>query len=407
MYKVLLAGDEFCHKEALRSAAFWEACGCTVCGRADHGLIGLELARTLKPDIVLADLQMPFMDGMELVARLQVLLPDTIFVVSGHGDFEAVRRGIDLGIQHYALKPVDEWALKSLLCQMAEELDIRAEKRREYASLRFWAKRNIRENRRAFLEMLLDGEEAISPERFSLECDTLQLPIRSGGYAVCCLRITTGAPVHLSQPEWEERLRLLLRDEAEATNFVLHCSAKQTRILFFSLAAHQWDEGRMRARLQKLQIRCMQEMACTVAAGVGGYCADYSGLPRSCAEAENVMTILSATDLVTQMLQYIHDNYADPDLTLQKIAKALHSNYSYLSTQFAKALGISASRYITRFRMTKAAHALRQGKGNMIQIAGGVGYTDVKYFYRCFKKEFEMTPNQYLSLLHKHEKQRT
>ena len=96
----------------------------------------------------------------------------------------------------------------------------------------------------------------------------------------------------------------------------------------------------------------------------------------------------------------------DPDLTLHKIAKTLHSNYSYLSTQFAKALGISASRYITRFRMTKAAHALRQGKGNMIQIAGGVGYTDVKYFYRCFKKEFEMTPNQYLELLHKTEKQR-
>lgn len=407
MYKVLLAGEEFCRKAALQDTAFWEVCGCTVCGTADHSAACLELAKSLKPDILLMDLHTLSADGPELIARLQALLPDAMFVVCGHASFETAKRGIDLGIRYYALKPVDEQALKSILCQLAEELDVRMKRQREYESLRFWAKRNIRENRRAFLEMLLDGEEVISPERFSLECENLQLPIQSGGYAVCCLRITMGAPVHLRPGELEEKLQLLLQEETDAANFVLHCGAKRMRILFFDLGAHQWDEALMRARLQKLQIRCMQEMACTVAAGVGGYCADYTELPRSCAEAENAMTLLAATDLVTQMLQYIHENYADPDLTLHKIAKTLHSNYSYLSTQFAKALGISASRYITRFRMTKAAHALRQGKGNMIQIAGGVGYTDVKYFYRCFKKEFEMTPNQYLELLHKTEKQRT
>jgi AraC-like DNA-binding protein len=62
---------------------------------------------------------------------------------------------------------------------------------------------------------------------------------------------------------------------------------------------------------------------------------------------------------------------------------------------------MSASQYISRFRMTKAANDLRSGKDNMVQIACDVGFTDVKYFYRCFKKEFEITPYQYIEMLRK------
>ena len=62
---------------------------------------------------------------------------------------------------------------------------------------------------------------------------------------------------------------------------------------------------------------------------------------------------------------------------------------------------MSASQYISRFRMTKAANDLRCGKDNMVQIACDVGFTDVKYFYRCFKKEFEITPYQYIEMLRK------
>lgn len=62
---------------------------------------------------------------------------------------------------------------------------------------------------------------------------------------------------------------------------------------------------------------------------------------------------------------------------------------------------MSASQYILRFRMTKAADAFRGGEENMIEVAGMVGYVDTKYFYRCFKKEFGITPNQYIEVLQK------
>lgn len=99
------------------------------------------------------------------------------------------------------------------------------------------------------------------------------------------------------------------------------------------------------------------------------------------------------------MLYYIHENYSDPDLSLKKIAEKLFVNYSYLSGQFTKEIGMTVSQYILRFRMTKAADALRSGEENMVELAGNVGYVDVKYFYRCFKKEFGITPYQYIGAL--------
>lgn len=402
MYKVLLVDDEYYYREALKNTISWEACGCYICGEANNGIAGIEKAREVQPDIILADVNMPFMDGLQMIEEIQKEQPDTLFVlVTGYGEFDYAKRGLELGVKHYVLKPVDDKELMKNLSQLVKELDSRKEKSNEYASLRFWADKNARENQRKILEMLLDGNEEISTERFFYECENLQLPIQNGGYAVCCLRVTVGSPINPTVWEWEEKIQKMLEQEWETRNYVLHCSPKCMRILFFDMAPQTWDEIRMRALMQRLQMQCMHQMVCTVVAGVGSYCLDYTEIPASCAEAEEAMIMITTSDLIMRMLNYIHENYADPDLTLQKIAVALYSNYSYLSAQFAKEIGMSASQYISRFRMTKAANDLRSGKDNMIQIACDVGYTDVKYFYRCFKKEFEITPYQYIEMLRK------
>lgn len=402
MYKILLVDDEYYHREAIKNTIPWESYGCCICGEANNGVAGVEKAKELKPDIILADVSMPFMNGLVMIEEIQKELPEAIFaIVTGYGEFEYAKRGMELGVKYYVVKPVDDKELIKSVIQMVQELDAKKEMRNEYTSLRFWADKNARENQRNFLEMLLDGNAEITTERFFYECENLQLPIQNGGYAVCCLRVDVGSPINPTAQEWEDKIQRMLDEEAETKNYVLHCSTKCMRILFYDMAAHEWDEIRMRVLMQRLQIKCMHELVCTVVVGTGSYCLDYTEIPQSCAEAESSMTVMTASDLITRMLQYIHENYADPDLTLHRIAEALYSNYSYLSAQFAKEIGMSASQYISRFRMTKAAEALRSGEDNMIQIACNVGYTDVKYFYRCFKKEFEITPYQYIETLRK------
>lgn len=139
MYKVLLVDDEYFPREALKVTIPWEKYGCTVCGEAKNGLDGIEKAMELKPDIVLADINMPFMDGLDMIMNLQKVLPDTLYsIVTGYSEFEYAKRGIDLGVTHFILKPVDDEELIKNIQHMAAILDERREKEREYERLRFW-----------------------------------------------------------------------------------------------------------------------------------------------------------------------------------------------------------------------------------------------------------------------------
>ena len=402
MYKILLVDDEYYSREALKNSISWEEHGCYICGEANNGAAGMQKAKELKPDIIFADVNMPFMNGLQMIEALRQELPDTVFaIVTGYSEFEYAKKGMKLGVKCLIVKPVNDKELIESLSLMVKDLDARKEVKKEYASLRFWADKNARNNQRGFLEMLLNGNKEITAERFLYECENLQLPIQNGGYAVCCIRVDNCSPIKLTAREWEEKIQQMLEEEAPPHDYVLHCSVKCLHIIFFNMPPQTWDEIRIRALMQKLQTKCMQDLVCTVVAGVGSYCQHYTELPLSCAKAEASMREIITSDLIAQMLQYVHDNYADTDLTLYKIAEALYSNYSYLSAQFAKEIGLSASQYISRFRMTKAADALRGGADNMVEIACNVGYTDVKYFYRCFKKEFGVTPYQYMEMLRK------
>lgn len=405
MYKILLVDDEYFHREALKHTISWEKYGCTICGEANNGMAGIEQVIDLQPNIVLVDINMPFMDGLEMIENTRRILPEAIYaIITGYSEFEYARRGIELGVTYFLLKPVDDSELVKTVVQMVQELDARKEKKEEYTSLRYWADKNVRNNRRNFLQMLLSDAGEIDTERFLYECEHLQIPVRQGGYGICCLKVDMRAPISLSTEAWEQKIAEMLEREELKYQYVIYCTREGGHILFSDVAESEWDVLQMRAVMQKLQIRFMQELVCTVVAGVGSYCGDYRQLPHSCMEAETSMTEIATSKLITQMMNYIHDNYGDPDLNLQKIAARLYSNYSYLSAQFTKEIGMTTSQYIQRFRMTKAVDALCQGGDNMVKIACEAGYTDVKYFYRCFKKEFGITPYQYIDVIQKQKK---
>ena len=401
MYKVLLVDDEYFAREALKETIPWEEHGCTVCGEAKHGLDGMEKALDLKPDIILTDINMPFMDGLDMIMHLQKELLDVIYsILTGYSEFEYAKRGIELGVNHFIVKPIDDLEIIKTIDGMVNTLNKRREKEREYESLRFWAEKNSGENRKNFLEILLTEDNSIPESRFYFECDQLGLPMKQGGYGVCCLKIDARSYVHLSQEEWQEKITEAMGKNASSWNYaVCYLGSGNLYMIFYGLAEAEWNRAAVSALLQEMQLRLMRDWVCTVMAGIGGYCESYDGIATSRAEAEASVQDITVSKLVAQMLHYIYENYADPDLSLKGIADSLYVNYSYLSAQFAKEMGMSASQFILRFRVTKAADVLRSGKENMVEIAGSVGYTDVKYFYRCFKKEFGITPYQYMELL--------
>lgn len=109
MVKVLVVDDEYFAREGMKKTIDWDTLGCTLCGEADNGVVGVELARNLKPDIIITDIKMPGMDGIEMANSIKEFLPNCKFIIiTGYDEFEYAKRAIKLNAVDFILKPIDD-----------------------------------------------------------------------------------------------------------------------------------------------------------------------------------------------------------------------------------------------------------------------------------------------------------
>ena len=116
MFRLLIVDDEYYVRVGIKSAIDWSEIGVEVVGEAADGEEALEMALSSRPDIILTDVRMPFMDGLTLMERLRSKMPECGFIVlSGHNEFEYARQAIRQGAFAYLLKPIDTDKLIQLL----------------------------------------------------------------------------------------------------------------------------------------------------------------------------------------------------------------------------------------------------------------------------------------------------
>jgi len=107
MLKLLLVDDEPLFREYLRTAVDWDSYGMAVVGEARDGMEALEKIGRLAPDVVLADIRMPRMDGIELAERVLHGHPGvSLVLLTAHDEFEYARSALRLGVADYVLKPI-------------------------------------------------------------------------------------------------------------------------------------------------------------------------------------------------------------------------------------------------------------------------------------------------------------
>ena len=124
MYTIVVADDE----EELRSAIVrrinWEEIGYSVVGEAENGIEALELVDRLEPDLLLTDIRMPFISGIELARQVREVRPATqIAFLSGYDDFTYAQQAIQYNIISYLLKPITMAELTAELVQIKRRLD--------------------------------------------------------------------------------------------------------------------------------------------------------------------------------------------------------------------------------------------------------------------------------------------
>ena len=102
MLKVFLVEDEFVMREGIKNNIDWVLHGYEFCGEASDGELALPMIQKNKPDIVITDIRMPFMDGLTLSKLVKKELPDTeIIILTGYEEFEYAKEAISIGVASY------------------------------------------------------------------------------------------------------------------------------------------------------------------------------------------------------------------------------------------------------------------------------------------------------------------
>jgi two-component system response regulator YesN len=158
MYKVFLVDDEIVIREGIRNNVRWEENGFALCGEAPDGEIALSMIQELKPDILITDIRMPFMDGLALCAQAARAMPWVhTLILSGYDDFAYAQEAISLGVREYLLKPVSAQQLEETLRRIAERIDQERAVQADLESIKRQLASSSRLIREDFLVNLIEG----------------------------------------------------------------------------------------------------------------------------------------------------------------------------------------------------------------------------------------------------------
>lgn len=158
-YSVLLVDDEEEVTQAIKRKLNWEEMGFEEPRYARNGLEALEVAEEQTPDVVMTDIQMPYMTGLELSKRLKKLYPGIrIIIFSGYDEFEYAKEAIRLEAEEYILKPIDAGELRSVFERIHESLDKERDERQNLEKLTNYYMESLPLLQEDFFAALLDGK---------------------------------------------------------------------------------------------------------------------------------------------------------------------------------------------------------------------------------------------------------
>lgn len=341
---ILLVDDDRLALEGMRAMLPWEALGAHAVEMAQDGIEALNMARANQPDVVITDICMPGMDGLELVEALsrEPFSPE-IFLLSGHDEFEYARRAMQFGVKHYLLKPITRQTIE----QLGRELSA--------ISARLQAKRTQHEMLASaeYEEMLQKALSQGDLEKLGDVFTSLkkQTHLWQENIVGLCIWLLDILYSHLDRLRMDEQAAK--RSRTHSIEEMLALKSREDKLFFveqrfFSVA----QGGRQNAKNYQLRI------------------------------ARKAREIIDA-------------RFAQPDFSIASLADELGLTASYASTVFRQAEGVSMSTYLTDLRLDRARGLLADSAAPISEIARISGYIDGHYFAKIFKKKYHMTPSEF------------
>ena len=410
-YTIIVADDEEELRHALIEKVNWESVGFKVIGEAENGVEALELVEKLKPDLLLTDIKMPFVSGIELARQVREVHPSTqIAFLSGYDDFSYAQKAIQYNIISYMLKPISAAELTEELKKIKERID---EQFRAFATEKHEPKRDTAAA--FFMSLLLDE---FQPENDAerdrdllkklLEHDIIQDANGSLVYTV----ITTSIFNEDAENETKEAnivaVNSVLKKYFKAVSFYIN--GRITSVLFSTRRGH---EKYLHIAVEEILEKVKRILGKNAILGVGRLETGLSNMHKT--YVESVKAIGYATKnkkgiyFISDMEQYknsaelisekaleiIDNHYMDPEISLVSISKEIAVSPNYLSALIKKSTGCTFIDLLSQKRIRVATELLLHSNSKIREIAELCGYSDQHYFSYSFKKITGMSPNSY------------
>jgi two-component system response regulator YesN len=279
MLKVMIVDDEPLILSGLRHFVDWERLGFNIVCEAPHGAAALERLRTTPCDVLITDIRMPELNGLELIQEANAILPHLrCIILSGYDDFNYVKEAMKLGIENYLLKPVSDTELASTLSSIRDKMLFERQSRNEQGS-------SIIRNNIVYRWMTGDIEE----EELLSRSELLGLPVHQPGYRVTLIRSMSreGASILLS-----EGLRLCERWLQPLSALMTFNLQDDVAILLPIVNAEhgvQSSEGLLRSCLERMR----EELGLCCLAAVGERVSDRSMLHISYYQAFSLLPVMA------------------------------------------------------------------------------------------------------------------
>ncbi|MBW9154143.1 response regulator [Clostridium estertheticum] len=396
MYKLLIADDEPRIRKGLRNALNWNEFNIEVVGEAEDGEIALIQTEKLKPDIMFLDICMPFLNGLELIRKLNEKDQNCIIIIiTGYDEFEYMHEALKLKTFDYLLKPVPKEVLIDTVNKAIQEIR-KNEEKKVYLD---WADRRLDENfdmlKQAFLNHWLNGSyeyvEILNELKFfkyNLDADI----------EVVVIKVIERLNHEVYSKNWDRELlnfalsnvtlELMRKVKPEITY-----TDEDNNIVIISNVINAYDWLNIANEIENkiyyyLHFTVIIEHKRSLS-GISGVKNTYNEIIAS------ISKIAAYKPIVLLAIRYIDTNYNVNDLSLGDVADKFNLSSSYLSKLLKKEAGLSFIDYLTEYRINKSICMMDDPKYKIYEIAEAVGYSNQHYFCKAFKKVMGFAPTEY------------
>ena len=380
MYKVFLVEDEIVVREGIRNSIPWETTPYTLTGEAPDGELALSMIQEIKPDILITDIRMPFMDGLALSRIVKKNLPwIKIIILSGHDEFEYAREAISIGVEEYLLKPVSVQEMLKTLDKLAKKIDEQKEELLSIADL----KARIRSTQ----DQLQNNGEGIF--------DPAGLHNFDGDIFLNKIKYASKKDIDSIVEEYSAMLENYPGENPMLVYFlfgeILVSVSKITETLGGDIK---------RIAPFSLNNNLLQQIIGSPAV----FSERVKSLLAAFIEFRDSHTEGRYQSVIVKAREYIDSNFASTDLSLYSTAAYVGISPNHLSTVFSRETGENFIEYLTRVRIERAKLLLKNTAMKSVDIANETGFSDPHYFSYIFKKNTGLSPREYRQNEQNHEK---